>query len=349
MLKKIMASLAFCAGAALYAYNPPAGGQNLLRISSPELLTEGSSAAGGAIFSVSTDSPVNNPALTAYEQRAVLNLSGTMLFDSKDESDKSVGGAFEGGILLPSRWGVSSFLVQGVFVPFYDMHLGNSFNFTANFAKDVTDSLSVGASAALGVFYGHGSDWTGGLNLGAFYTLGEISFLKDLRFGASLLNLGKPLGNTTVFGITGDEASAWPAIATLKIGAAGTLLELQSFKAGASVDFSFPSFQNFVCDAGLQFLFADVVKLSTSWEYDVREFSEGSKNLMPSVGLSFQFKFRSKDGSFLAEKGWEQSEMTVNGAWKQLYKNVNAVSAGAKINLGLKDTQAPEIILWGEK
>ena len=41
--------------------------------------------------------------------------------------------------------------------------------------------------------------------------------------------------------------------------------------------------------------------------------------------------------------------MTVSGAWKQLYKNVNAVSAGAKINLGLKDTQAPEIILWGEK
>ena len=48
MLKKIIASAVLCAGAALYAYNPPAGGQNLLRISSPELLSEGASAAGGA-------------------------------------------------------------------------------------------------------------------------------------------------------------------------------------------------------------------------------------------------------------------------------------------------------------
>ena len=46
MLKKIIVSAVLCAGAALYAYNPPAGGQNLLRISSPELLSEGSSAAG---------------------------------------------------------------------------------------------------------------------------------------------------------------------------------------------------------------------------------------------------------------------------------------------------------------
>lgn len=349
MLKKIIASAVLCAGAALYAYNPPAGGQNLLRISSPELLSEGASAAGGALYSVSPDSVVNNPALTAFEQRAVLNLSGTMLFDSKDESDKSVGGAFEGGILLPSRWCVSSFLVQGVFVPFYDMHLGNSFNFTANVAKDVTDKLSVGVSAELGIFYGHNSDWRGGVNLGAFYDFGEAGFFKDIRFGAVLLNIGKQLGNTTVLGITGSEASEWPGIATPKIGAAATFFEQNNFKAGASLDFSFPSFQNFVCDAGLQLLFADVIKVSSSWEYDAREFSEGSKNILPSVGVSFQFKFNSKNGSLLAKKGWEQSEMTVSGAWKQLYKNVNAVSAGAKINLGLKDTQAPEIILWGEK
>ena len=71
MLKKIIASAVLCAGAALYAYNPPAGGQNLLRISSPELLSEGASAAGGALYSVSPDSVVNNPALTAFEQRAV--------------------------------------------------------------------------------------------------------------------------------------------------------------------------------------------------------------------------------------------------------------------------------------
>ena len=51
----------------------------------------------------------------------------------------------------------------------------------------------------------------------------------------------------------------------------------------------------------------------------------------------------------MANKGWDQSDMTVSGAYKQLYKNVNAVSAGAILNLGLADTKAPEIQLWGEQ
>ena len=349
MLKKLIASAFFAAGAFVFAYNPPAGGQNLLRISSPELLTEGSSAAGGPLFSVSADSVVNNPAVTAFEQRTTLNLAGTMLFDSADESDKSVGGAFETGLLIPSKWCVSSFLVQGVFVPFYDMHLGNSFTFTADVAKDVTEKLSVGMSADLGIFYGYNSDWTAGVNLGAFYNFGEIAFLKNVRFGAVLLNLGKMLSDTDVLGITGDKAADWPGIATPKAGVAATLLDKDNFEVGASADISSPAFNDFVFDTAVQIVIVDVVKLSSCWEYDAREFSEGSKNLMPSVGLSVQFKFKSKNVSLLANKGWEQSEMTVSGAWKQMYKNVNAVSAGAKVNLGLKDTQPPEIILWGEK
>lgn len=352
MIKKIIVATLLSATASLFAYNPPAGGQNLFRLSSPELLTEASSSAGGAFYNVSSNSAVNNPAITAYEQRIVLNLAGTMLFDGKDESDKSLGSAFEAGLLLPSLWCVSSFLIQGVFVPFYDMHLGNSVSFMANISKDVTDTLAVGISADMGVFYGYDSDWMGGLNLGALYRYGDFSFMKDLRFGASILNLGKTLKNTELRGIksdpSGEFASDWPALATLKLGAAATLFDSSNFDIGASVDFSFPSFQNFVFDAGIQFMFFDVLKLSSAWEYDVQEFAKGEKNLMPSIGLSCKFIFNSKDGSMLANKGWAQSEMTVSTAWKQLYKNVNAVSAGAKLNLGLKDTQAPEITLWGE-
>ena len=41
--------------------------------------------------------------------------------------------------------------------------------------------------------------------------------------------------------------------------------------------------------------------------------------------------------------------MTVSGAWKQMYENINAVSAGAFLKLGLTDTKAPEVILWDEE
>lgn len=349
MFKKVFAAAVLLASASLYAYNPPAGGQNLFRISSPDLLTDAGSSAGGAFYSISPDSVVNNPALTAYEQRIVVNLDGTLLFDGKDASDKSLGAAFEGGILFPSRWCVSSFLVQGVFVPFYDMHLGNTLTFTANVAKDINDRLSIGMNADVGVFWGYDSDWLGGVNMGAFYNFGDLFFMKDLRFGASLLNIGKSLKNTEVLGIKGGYATSWPGIATPRMGVAACLLDKKNFDIGSSIDFSFPAFKNFVVDAGVQILICEIVKLSSAWEYDVSEYSEGAKNIIPSLGISVQFKFNSKDGSMLANKGWQESEMTVSGAWKQLYKNVNAVSAGAKLNLGLKDTQPPQIILWGEE
>ena len=53
-MKKILgvlfASSLICAG--LFAYNPPAGGQNVLRLTEPQLITGAHSAAGGGIFGV---------------------------------------------------------------------------------------------------------------------------------------------------------------------------------------------------------------------------------------------------------------------------------------------------------
>lgn len=332
----------------VYAYNPPAGGQNFLRITEPQLITGAASSAGGAVFNVTPSSVINNPALTAFEQRVVLDVAGTMLFDSSD-SDHTVGGAFQTGIVLPSRWCVSSFLLQGVWVPFENMQTGNSFNLNATFSKDVTDSLAVGIGADAGIFYGYGTDWRAGVNLGALYRLGDVAFLKDVRFGVSLLNLGKQWTDTSVLGITEDDASAWPGIATLRTGAAAVLYSAGIMDIGASMDISVPAFQNFVLDTGVQIEFNDFITVSSSWEYDVREYSEGAVNIMPSVGVSFKFIINSKEGSLLADKGWEQSEVTVSAAWQQLYETVNAASFGAVMNLGLKDSEAPEIFLWGEK
>lgn len=349
MIKKNAAAfaIAFCA-AFVFAYNPPAGGENIFRLSSPELLMEGNSSTGGCFFSVSPDSAVNNPALTAFEQRVVLNASGTMMFDGKDASGSAVGGAMEAGLLIPSRWYVYSFLLQGVFVPFQDMNVGNSVSFTANAAKDLTDNFSVGIGANLGVAWGNSSDWLAGFNIGAFYNAGSVSFMKDLRFSAVLVNFGKPLSNMKLTGISGSECSIWPGPVTFGFGAAAVLFDSKSFDIASSLDFSFPTFQNFVADAAVQFMLFDSFKISSCWELNARELANGYKNIVPSVSLGFKFTFSSKDGSLLANKGWSQSEMTVNAGWRQLYENINAVSAGARINLGLKDTQAPEIILWND-
>ncbi len=361
MKKIIVAAASFAFSAGLFAYNPPAGGQNLLRITSPELLTGAKSAAGGPIFHVSSDSILNNPALPAFNQRNTLNAAGTLLFDS-DDDDHSIGGAFQLGLTTVSRWCVPTVLLQGVFVPYEHMQLGNSMNLTLGYSKDITDSVSVGLTGNVGLLWGYESDWTASLGLGAYYNYGDLGFLKNLRFGASLLNLGKMYTKTSVNGIETEEVTAedgskydvyteadtWPGIATLRTGAAASLIDAENFKMGLSLDLAYPGFQDLVFDAGLQFKLFKVLKLSSAWEFDLQEFRNDAKNILPSVGLSVNFIFKSENEA-LSNKGWEQSEVTVSTAWQRMYENVDAVSAGLEVDLGLRDTQAPEITLWGEE
>lgn len=357
MKRKFWALLASIAGSALLsAYNPPAGGQNVLRLSEPQLLAGGNSAAGGGLFGTTPASIVINPALTAWEQRSTADLAGTVLYSSNSDDDGSLGSSFQAGLLIPSRWFVSTFLFQGTWAEFLDMPVGDSINFMYGYAKDITETVSVGLSANFGYLFGdYGNDWTAGLGIGAYYSYGDWKSLKNIRFGASLTNLGKMYSDSKTFGFSSDyekgefdDVSSWPAFATLRTGAAATFIETDSMDLGLSLDFSYPSFQDFVIDAGLQMEFAKVVKVYSGWQFDVREFAEGSKNIIPSIGVSFKFQFNSQKDSFLGERGWEQSEMTVSAGWKQLYENINAFSAGAVMNLGLKDTAAPEIKLWGE-
>ncbi len=349
MKKTLCAMLAFFGAAGIFAYNPPAGGQNILRLSEPQLVTGANSCAGGGIFGVTPASIINNPALTAWEQRITLDAAGTIFVNTNSEDDKKLGSALEGGLLLPSRWCVSSFLFQGVWTEFSDMPIGDSLSFTGGFSKDITDEVSVGIAGNFAVTYGEiKSDWMASGSLGAYYNFGDLGFLKSLRFGLALTNLGRVFNENETLGIKGSEAEKWPGFCTLRAGLAGSLVKTDSFELGASMDFAAPTFQNFVFDTGVQILVMDFLKISSSWEFDLMEFKEESKNIMPSVGVSFKFNFNSSKDSYLAKKGWEQSEMTVSGSWKQMYENVNAISAGLLMNLGLKDTKAPEVSLWGE-
>ena len=373
ILGAVFASVLF--GANLFAYNPPAGGQNALRLTSPWLLSS-SSAAGGALFGITPGSIINNPALTAWEQRNTLELGATLFLNSNTDDPladdptlsnsshegNKIGEGFQAGLLIPSRWMVSTFLFQGVWTKAFDMPIGDSINATAGLSKDITDQVSVGLSANFGYVYGDlvKNDWTASAALGAYYNHGELSFMKDVRFGASINNLGKMYSkNDESFGIKSSKAikdknyngpentTMWPGIATLRLGAAATMLKTDALDLGLSLDFSAPGFQDFVTDVGLQLSFWDFLKISSSWEFDVQEFANDAKNLIPSVGVSFKFLFE-KSGSYMEKHGWAQSDMTVGAAWKQMYENINAVSAGAILNLGMADTKAPEITLWGE-
>ena len=142
-----------------------------------------------------------------------------------------------------------------------------------------------------------------------------------------------------------------PSIAIPKVGIAATLFSVADNKiaGGFSADLSFPMFMNMVVDAGLQLRIANIVTVKTGWQLDVRDTANKDYNLLPSVGITVRFGINTKENQFMLDNGWQQSEITTSGAWQNLYEGVHAVSAGAAINLGLRDTEAPKIILWDEE
>ena len=332
---------------AVNAYNPPVYGDNLYELSSPRQLANGSSVVGGGLFYASPESIAVNPALTAKEQRIDLNLANTSLFSSNETNDSRYGNAFQAGLLIPFKRFVFSGYGNLTTVTFNEMNLGNSFNMKFGLAKEITDRLTVGANLNSGIFWWKSAtDWDLSANLGFVYTYGNLGFLKDFRYGVSILNLGKNFGNTTLPGIDGGEASSLPSIATLKLGTAGTLVQNDIIKLGFSFDFTVPAFQNLITDMNAQFEFKDAFIISVGETFNLAELINKNYSLIPSVAFLFKFSFDVKNNQYLESHSWSQSEMTVSAGYRNLYKTVHAISAGVDIDLGMSDNEAPKITVW---
>lgn len=351
-MKKILVA-ALCSAlvvSAASAYNPPVGGENLFELASPRLLTGASSAAGGGLFSAGSDSLVANPSLPAKEQRTVLSASYSGLISANEENDIRYGNVFETGILIPMKWGVLSGLVNGTFVPFKELNLGNSINLKAGISKQITDSLDIGIGLNGGLLWGTGADWSVSANIGGSYTFGKLGFIDDFRIGSSLLNLGKNYTKTDIKGLRSDEDSTqFPQIATLKIGAAGSFISTEAVKLGASLDFTTPCFMNLITDLGVQCAIKDIVFINIAEKINLAELMNSKINLIPSIGVFVKFNFNVKNNEYMEKNGWSQSEMSVGAAYKNMYKTVNAVSAGVDVYLGMKDETPPAIILWDDE
>ena len=338
MLKKISVVLPVLFGEVVLpvAADISAGSEFAFRLFHPDLLTGAGSTAGGGLFSVTPGDIAVNPALTAGEQRVMLNLGYTMLI--QPEQGISADGAGLVSLLIPTRRGVFTGSIFGLSSELDNLYLNQLIGLRGAFAKDITDNLYVGAGLNTGIHWGTGStDWALALDIGFMYWYGQLGFIQDVRFGAALVNIGKPY------------RMGFPGICTPRVGIAGTLLTVAdgNVAAGFSADISIPQFSNLEFNTGVQLQFARMVTVKTAWQFNLRENIAGYHNLIPAVGVTVKFGIHTQN-ELMTERGWQQSEITTSGAWQNLYNGVHAVSAGAAINLGLKDEEAPEIILWGE-
>ena len=355
MKKILIAAGALFAAGSLFAYNPPSGGQNVLRLSSPFALTGANSTAGGALHEVIPSSVLINPALSAAEQRISFDAGFTFLTDKNKYLDGS-GMAFQLGATLPTRWCVPTVLVQGVFASLVDMHLEDSILGTASVSKDITDKVAVGIGVTGGLFWNDAdSDWTLYANAGAVYNHGELAFMRDVRVAITVMNLGKMhSSDVAVLGIKGSAADDWPEFVTPRLGVAASFVDTGDFRLGGSVDVAAPGlYKDFVVDLGVALEYSGLkpvtFKFTSAWEFDVQEFRNDRTNIVPGVGLSVKFNLNAAKSKAMESRGWAESELMVGGAWRNLYKDINAFSAGAVFKLGQNDIIPPTITLWGNE
>lgn len=353
----------------LYAYNAPVGGETLFNLSSPTVLTNASSAAGGSIYLPTFTSIAFNPALSAREQRIQLGVGFTGLFGTGSD-DRIFNAAFDVGMLVPTKYLVAAGFVNGVFLKNSDMSLGNSINIRVGVSKEVSEHISVGANIYGGALWGIGNDWSLGADVGFFYRWLKVGLLKDFRLGVSLLNLGK---NYTSYNKSmrrayknkikrGEDVDDWeayrvipldiddkpeqfPTVLTVRAGIASTFLQLKSFQMGFSFDISTPLFQDAIFDVGLQAAIKDMFFISVAEKIDILELKEGHYGCLPAIGFGVKFKFHAK-GKYFEEHDWSENEMLINAAWQQKYNNLQTASLGMLIYVGQLDKTGPNIQLW---
>ncbi|MDR0644217.1 MAG: hypothetical protein LBG05_04780 [Treponema sp.] len=318
----------------LNAYDPPSGAEGLFFLGHPGSITSAESSAGSVVFHPSVYATVINPALVAELQRVSADLGYTALVQTKDGTD--VGNAFYAGMLFPTRFGVFSGAAQGAFSSLRTMNFGNVLLARGGFARDVTERLNVGAALfGGGVFGDIFNDWALAVDAGFMYKLGKLGRLQDARYGIVLSNMGKTfVHNSEIF----------PAIFTPKAGFAANFLDKEKITAGFSANLSFPLFQNAVFNTGLQLLIANILIVSAGWDINIREALRGDGIHLPSFGIGARFTV----GNFMNKQAWEGSDFTVSGAWRQIHDGIQLISAGASLNFGVRDNEAPVITIEEE-
>ncbi len=353
MKKKILWAAVVFAAASVFAYNPPAGGMSLYRLSSPTQFASAASSAGGGLFMPGPDSIAFNPALTALEQRSQLDAGFTALISTDSLDSHKFNAAFQTGILVPTKRFVASGFLNGVFCDSVNMDLANSLNLHAALSKEITENFSIGLGLNGGFLWGaHGDndkDWSLGADVGVLYHRESLGFLKNFRVGGALLNLGKYYDVDVVPIDKEKRSDMFPSFVTVRAGVASVLVDTKQFNLGFSFDVSTPCFRDVAFDVGLQFSVKDTFFLSVAETIDVMEIKNSCLDVIPAVSLGVKFNLTAKNSDYLRSRSWDSSEMLVSAAWQQKYENIQAVSAGARIYLGQQDTQPPVIQLWTDE
>jgi flagellar hook assembly protein FlgD/outer membrane protein OmpA-like peptidoglycan-associated protein len=320
-------------------YDPPAGGEEAYQFRSPLFLGEG--------FSVTADeSPtgdIMNPAASARKQRTVIDASyiGLTGFGARSEDRALQGTAVNLGALFPTRAGVIASSVHFLGSTLEPMPLGGTVTAHGSFSKELYPGWLIGAGITLDLGAYEGSFAPGiGVDLGLIHEVGSLGPFEDFSWGFSALRLGYPY--QPIPGKSGLPSSFTPAL-----GARADLFHGESVTLGLSTSVSAPRLQNARVNIGTNFSIRERVELFAGWQLDARQLlgeTEGTRSLLPSFGVSVNLdtNLQSED-TFVAERGWNRSEVRSRVSAAPLYDGIWGFGAGVNIPLGVVDDAPPQI------
>ncbi|MDR2159648.1 MAG: cell envelope biogenesis protein OmpA, partial [Treponema sp.] len=273
-----------------------------------------------------------NPAAMGEAQRIVFDLGYLGLPGLGDEG--GYGNAANLGAVFPTRIGVFGGSLHFIQSPFNDFPVGTSFGVNLNAAKEFYPGMSLGAGLNFG--FNDGNTWTLSGDLGFRYNMGTLGPLENFTWAAALRSMGKswispmftPAGGVSFdfFRLRGSGGGADP------------------LRIGLAADIGVPSFQNLTGKLGLSFVIADLITLSTSSHFNLREGMEGHyPSPIPSIGISANFKLKSGGRRIIADTLPSDGELAADLAAKPLYNGVWAMGGGVTWTVGVADGAPPVI------
>lgn len=330
----------------VWAYNPPAGGEEWHDIVSPTFLATGADVtAHDAILGGSV-----NPAASALRDRLTIGLGYATLFRAGTQD--GVGHVASLGADLPTNFGVLGLHSTVLTSPHDDFDLGTLVRVRGIYAREVfpgwlfgasgnvttgrADRSFVGLTGAAGIIRIHGS-WLG---------------LSDIRWGAMIDGLGigyNPHQNDE----EGTRQTSFPSVFTPAAGVSFNVLEAEEATVRLASRVSLPRFQNLRANIGLAVSLQDVVTAQIGTRVDLNQVGETrashQRSALPSLG------FEMNVGNLIARRrGGTRRDgelarpvqtLRTQISAAPLTGSVFAVGTGAEFSLNLPRPEPPAVIL----
>jgi flagellar hook assembly protein FlgD len=292
--------------------------------------------AGGGGFTTSRGGAMAsalNPAAEGEAQRIIFNAGYMALAGLGDEGGFGVGAAGLGAV-FPAKYGVFGGSLWFISSPFDSFPVGSYLQGNFNAAKELYPGMSFGLGLNIGYHFGGGPAVSG--DLGFRYNMGTMGPFENFTWALTARGLGKswiPYAFTPAAGV---------ALDVFRI--RGKPGRPDPLKMGFAADLMIPAFQNLAGKIGLSFLIADMINVSGSTQFNIRENIDGNgPSPIPSIGISAIFKLKSGGQRIIGGALPSDGELEIDFAAKPLYNGIWAMGGGAVWTVGVADKNPPVI------